>query len=149
MTVLLAFVRPHAEPVPSGPYEKVSFSQGDLIADGEPVATYVDSRWQLRGASERFSSVEFRCRVDVHFELGEGERSKAFGPYSTLRLLDGIAYASGHVFACFDKEKRDWYSLPLGRHWPAMSVVAAAAAAERQEPADLADDGLAEDAAPP
>ena len=142
MPVRLAFVRPNAEPLLLPPYREARFQMSDLIADGTPLARYVDSRWQLRGVGERYARVEFRNPVAARFERKPGERSKALGPYDTFHLLDGVAYASGRVFACFDKQNDDWYALPLGSHWPAMTVVAAAT--EEHEQPDLAEGSATE-----
>jgi hypothetical protein len=142
MAVRLVFVRPHAEPLPSGDYREVRLSLADLTADGEVLATYTDNRWQVRGAKERFSAIEFHSRVNAHFERKNGERSKPFGPYASFRLMDGVAYASGHVFAFFDKQQHDWYSLALGHHWRAMILLAASG--EPHEVADAADDSATE-----
>ena len=133
MAIRLAFVRPHAEQLLSGPYGVVRFLLDDLMADGKALASYVENRWQVQGSEERFGSVEFRSRVDVHFERKDGERSKALGPYSAFHLMDGVAYADDRVFACFDKEHEDWYSLTLGHHWPTMAVVAAAAESKQPD----------------
>ena len=125
MALHLAFVRPHAAPHACGPYEEVRFWREQVIADGEVLAHYVDSRWQLEGVAERFSSVEFRDRVEIHFAKRNGERSRRFGPYRAFRLMDGIAYENEHVFASFDRQHEDWYSHSLGIHWPMMAVLAA------------------------
>jgi hypothetical protein len=122
MTVRLAFLRPKAEPVLSEAYEEVKLLLGDLLADGQALATYIENRWHMRGTQERFSSVEFRDPVNIHFARGDGAGSRALGPYEEFNLLDGIAYADGHVFAFFDKERQDWYSRPLGGHWSTMIV---------------------------
>lgn len=124
MPLPLSFGRPRADPLPLGSYNEVTFVRADLIADGKALATHIEHRWHLSGVEERFSSVEVGAVVDVFFANG-GERTKAFGPYSTFRLMDGVAYASGHVFAFFDLAQQDWYSLGLGRHWPTMRVMAA------------------------
>lgn len=139
MAVRLAFLRPRSEPLPSGPYATVGFVRDEVIADGEALAKYVEHRWQVRGVDERFSSLQFRNRVDVRFEREDGESSKALGPYSTFTLMDGIAYASGHVFAFFDHEQQDWYSSALGGHWLKMTVVVAAAREESAESAAAED----------
>jgi hypothetical protein len=128
MAVRLTFVRPKAEPHACGPYDEVRFWREQLIADGKMLAHYVDSRWQLAGVADRFSSVEFRDGVEVLFEGKDGARSRAFGPYTAFRLMDGIAYENDHVFASFDREHEDWYSHSLGIHWPMMAVLAATAA---------------------
>jgi hypothetical protein len=140
MAVRLAFLRPRADPVAFGPYTTVSFVRDELIADGETLAKYVEHRWQVAGGEERFSSVEFYARVDVRFEGREGERSKGFGPYSTFTLMDGVAYASGHVFAFFDRERDDWYSSALGNHWMKMAVIVAAPGQEAAAAEDSATD---------
>ena len=128
MAVRLAFVRPHAEPHAGGPYDEVRFWREQLIADGKVLAHYADSRWQLEGVADRFSSVEFRDRVAVHFERKDGARSRAFGPYGAFRLMDGIAYENERVFASFDRQHEDWYSHTLGIHWAMMAVLATTAA---------------------
>lgn len=132
MAVRLTFVRPHADPSSSGPHGAVSFVGDDLLADGQPVAKYIDHRWQVQGSDDRFSSVEFRARVEVHFQKGE-ERSKVFGPYNTFSLMDGVAYASGHVFAFFDREQGNWYSSILGTHWRKMTIAPSMAKLERDD----------------
>ena len=121
MAVRLTFLRPQAEPLTSGPHDVVSFRADQLIAGDEVIARYVEHRWQVGGGEDRFSSVEFRARVEVHFEQAD-ERSRSFGPYKTLSLIDGVAYAGGHVFAFLDQERQDWYSLTLGNHWVRMTV---------------------------
>jgi hypothetical protein len=77
MAVRLAFVRPKAEPHACGPYGEVRFWREQLIADGKMLAHYVDSRWQLEGVADRFSSVEFRDGVEVLFEGACSLRSTA------------------------------------------------------------------------
>ena len=126
MAIRFAFVRPQADPLPSGPYREVTFMRDELIADGEVPAKYIEHRWQVRGVDARFSSVEFGGPIDVYFERKDAQRSKACGPYDTFRLMDGIAYAGGHVFAFFDIERQDWYSSALGQHWLKMTICAAA-----------------------
>ena len=122
MTVRLAFLRPLAEPVLSEAYDEVKLLLDDLLADGRQVATYVENRWQMPGTEERFSTVQFRNPVNVQFARGDGPGSRSLGPYHEFNLLDGVAYADGHVFAFFDKERQDWYSRPLGGHWSTMIV---------------------------
>lgn len=135
MAVRLTFIRPHADPVSSGPHGTVSFVGDDLLADGQPLAKYIEHRWQVRAIEDRFSSVEFRARVEVRFEK-EGARSKLFGPYNTFSLMDGIAYAGGRVVAFFDREQDDWYSLILGNHWREMTVAPSTANAEEDSRAE-------------
>jgi hypothetical protein len=141
MAVPVFFGRPHADAVRFGSYTGVVFARAELIADGKAVAKHIEHRWQVHGLNDRFSSLEVRARVEVCFGR-DSERSKAFGPFDTFRLMDGIAYASGHVFAFFDLAQQDWYSLGLGRHWPNMLVVSANAKPQREP--DLADDSAPE-----
>ena len=140
VAIRLTFLRPRSEPLPFAPYAKVSFVRDNLVADGEALAKYIEHRWEVAGADERFSSVEFHARVDVHFEGRDGDRSKTFGPYSTFTLMDGIAYASGHVFAFYDHEQKDWYSSALGNHWVKMTVVVATPGKEAAAAEDAATD---------
>lgn len=124
MTLPLVFGRPQGDSLHLGPYKEVTFLRAELIGDGEALARHIEHRWHLRGVDDRLSSVEVGARVDICFERN-GKRTNAFGPYTKFRLMDGIAYTSGHVFAFFDLAQEDWYSIALGSHWPKMIVVPA------------------------
>jgi hypothetical protein len=139
MSLFLVFARPQADSLQLGPYKEVIFMRADLITDGEALATHIEHRWHLRSVNERFSSVEVGTRVGISFEK-DGKRTNAFGPNSPLRLMDGIAYTSGHVFAFFDLAQQDWYSIALGSHWPKMIVVPAPPLTQEDSADETSDD---------
>ena len=119
------FQRPLADPVPRGPFREVTFHAERMLVDGDLEAAEQENRWR-RVSGDQYSAIDFTVRVDVSFSDAAGARSRALGPYSKFRLVDGIAYAGDHVFAFSDRQNKDWYSLELGRHYTNMTIVPAA-----------------------
>ena len=119
------FIRPQAAAKAGPPSETVAITHDEMIADGIVIAKYNANQWQVPDG-EKYSSVEFRVPVDVRFTDGATERSRTLGPYSKFSMMDGVAYALGHVFAFSDHQNRDWYSYDLGKHWAQLVLTSAA-----------------------
>ncbi|HYG55308.1 MAG TPA: hypothetical protein VD965_08415 [Burkholderiales bacterium] len=116
------FHKPQTPPLEAGPYEAVEFSYDRMFANGDFLAKESDNRWEYQG--ERYASVQFTVPVDICF-MTKGGRSRVLGPYGDFKVVDGVAYASGHVFAFVDQERKDWYSYDLGRHFERMLIAKA------------------------
>jgi hypothetical protein len=118
------FQRPLAEPLRRGPFREVAFQGEKMFVDGDLEASETENRWR-RSNGELYSGMDFLTRVDVHFVDAHGTRSRVLGPHLKFSVMDGVAYAGGHVFAFSDRQNQDWYSLELGRHFAKMVLVVA------------------------
>ena len=118
----LSFMRDTAPPKRKGPYALLRL-EGELIRaepGGPVIAKHVEHAWQVDG--EKYSRLEYECRVLVHFERVDGSQSRTFGPYACMSFIDGVAYVEHHIFAFVDRSIGDWYCHEDDKHWPLMII---------------------------
>jgi hypothetical protein len=86
------------------------------------VAQLVRHQWSV---GEHFFS-RFDCRGEVHvgFEDMAGLPSAAFGPFTSLYVVDGTMFAEDRVLAKFAEETQLWHCFPTETYWPVLIIEA-------------------------
>jgi hypothetical protein len=120
MAIKLTFGRARGEPVTLGPFAGLLFEGGELRnkEDRRLIAVHEDHSWRVDG--QRYS--RFDIPGPVSAILLRGDQEQAYGPYTTMSCVDGVAYAEAHVFAFVDAELGDWYCIEDGRHWKCLEI---------------------------
>src|SRR3954469_18115561 len=119
MSLGLVLARPHGPPINSGPYGRLWFTGDALFADEhpEPVARHQRHSWvPADGVHDKsqFSRLEILGVVKVHFQRREAEAN--YGPFASVTMVNGVAYADGNVFAFQDAQRLDWYCTQDRQH---------------------------------
>jgi hypothetical protein len=108
----------------AGPYRWLRF-EGPLLSSGdgaEMIARHRDNAWETRFGV--YARLDCDARVWIRFE-GRDPRiaSRAFGPFSSISMIDGFAYVEGrNVFAFVHTRTADWFPYDDGNYWPVMVV---------------------------
>ena len=91
-----------------------------IAPDGTVVARYHNHFWEVQG--QHFTVYRSTARTVVHFVDAQGEPSSEFGPFATLSVADGAAYADGELFARLVDESQLWHCYSDGTYWPMMII---------------------------
>jgi hypothetical protein len=127
MSLSVVLARPHGPPHKMGPYDRLRFTGTTLFdgAGGSPIARHQRHSWEAeKGApGAQFSRLEVIGMVKLHFERKAAEVN--YGPFASVTMVNGVAYADGNVFAFQDAQQLDWYCTQDRQHWDTMTVIPA------------------------
>jgi hypothetical protein len=102
------------------PYFRITGNFMRVGPDNTVAARYKNHFWEIQG--QYFTSYRCVVPIAVHFEDAQGERSSQFGPFASLGVADGVAYADGVLFARLVEESQLWHSYAEGTYWPVMVI---------------------------
>jgi hypothetical protein len=122
MKLLLEFTNPHGTPRQVELESPVRFV-GEALLDATHalIAEHRGHTWRMAAGGE-FSRLECNQPAMITLESKAGQRTRAFGPYTSVSSIDGIVYADHEVFAFCDTQLGDWYSHELNEHWSSVVV---------------------------
>jgi hypothetical protein len=96
--------------LPIGPVEYLQTVGKFLkLPDGTDLAIHQGGMWMAEGFG--YISLDFDCRVNLEFSHTELPEREAFGPFSTLRIIDGSIWAGKppELLARFDDALSAWH----------------------------------------
>ena len=82
-------------------------------AGGPVIAERRNHLWHVDG--QRYSRLQLEGPVTLY--LLRGSDSKSYGPYKALRVVDGVAFCEGRVFASVERDRNCWYCQEDGHRW--------------------------------